>query len=217
MRAGDAVTDTAARRKRAHPEVGSRAREIGAEGRRIEGRGKDGHDVCGIIEQENDGGMIHGVVAARELDTIHRNTEVGREPCDRLRIARQPLELRVEGVHVGPEHGWGIPLRIDTDEQHPRLRGGGVPANLRELQQRRRAYIRTVRESEEDQRRYASEIAPGKGAATRVDELKVDHRLRLRQPCAACQLWSSAVKLTGEPEAGESGTERGSEEQTTGA
>ena len=160
--------------------------------------------------------MIHGVVAARELDTIHRNAEVGGEPCDGLRIARQPLELGVEGVHIGSEHHWGIALRIDTDEEHTRRHRDGAPANLRELQQRRRAYIRTVCEAEEDQRRDASEIAPCEGAATGIDELKVDHRLRLRQPGAACQLWSSAVKLTGEPEAGEAGTERGSEEQPTG-
>src|SRR5207248_4311456 len=104
-------------------------------------------------------------------------------------------------------------LRVAAPEHQPQRGERGGLSHLRELEERRRADVRTAREAEKHERRRPHETRPREGAPGGVGEREVAHRLRLRQPRAACQARACPVKLLREPIPADAGGERGDGEK----
>jgi hypothetical protein len=186
--------------------------QIGADGRDVEGRGEDCSDAARVIEQEHHRRMVHGVIAPGQLHAADDHAETRGERGDRGRCAGEPEKLRVEGMYVAAEHRRSVTLRVDAHEHHAQTGERGALAYLRQLQERRRAHIRTVRKAEEHEGGCARQIVCRELASAGVGEAEVGQDLRLRQPGAACQLRAAVVKLLGHPEAGQRRADGGGEE-----
>jgi len=165
-----------------------RAPQIRCERRDLKGRRKHGHDFATTVEQEHCSGMIHRIVAARQIDARDRHAEFLRKPCDLGGLASCADEVRVEGMHVGCEHCGRIASRIDAHEEHAQIGQCARSLECGELDERRRTNVRTMRKAEEDERRVAFKIRCAKGSSGVRREGKRADRPGSREPRTACQL-----------------------------
>src|SRR6185437_6211710 len=139
-------------------EVGGCTTEVFRDFCCVKGRCEYTCDLRLPVEEKYDGGMIYGVVPARQFHFVHCHAERGGQTGDGLIVAGQSDEVRIEGVHV-QVHCWRrVALRVDADEHYFEARNGGRFFDLGELQQGCRAHIRAVGEPEEHQGGLALQV-----------------------------------------------------------
>lgn len=135
----------------------------------------EGRDETAIlVHQIDQGGVVHGIAAAVERHLLGIDPIRLLDRGDRGRIAGDAHDPRVEARQIVLEDGRCVALRIDRDEQRTHIVGARPERaeNLRDLEQRGRADIRTMGEAEKHQERTALQVLVGDRAAILIGELE---------------------------------------------
>ena len=127
-----------------------------------------------LVHEVDDGGVVHGVVAAFERDLLGIDAKRLEGGVHRGGVAGQAAQVRVEIRQIVLEHRGRVALRIDGDEQHADTAGVGPEGaqHLRHVEQRRRTNVRAMGEAEEHQERTAFHVLIADRLAVLVDEMK---------------------------------------------